>query len=71
MVNPRPFLIGAVRIVFLTGICFSVAMTSAVAQDSNTPGATAVADGGATFRPDLAFDVVFDQAVRRYGYHIL
>ena len=58
MVNPRPFLIGAVRIVFLTGISISVAIISAVAQDGNTLGAAAVADGGATFRPDLAFDVV-------------
>ena len=63
MVNPRPFLIGAGRIVFLTGISISVAITSAVAQAGNTPNATAVADGeDATVRADLAFDVVSMQA---------
>jgi len=58
MVNPRPFLIGAGRIVFLTGISISVAITSAVAQAGNTPSATAVADGDATVRAGLAIDVV-------------
>ena len=58
MVNPRPFLIGAGRIVFLIGISISVAITSAVAQTGNTPSATAVADGDATVSADPAFDVV-------------
>jgi hypothetical protein len=54
MVNPRPFLIDAGRIVFLIGISISVAVTSVVAQAGNTPGATSVADGDATVPPDLA-----------------
>jgi len=70
MANPRPFLIGAGRIVFLTGISISVAITSAVAQAGNTPSATAVADGDATVRADLAFDVVSIRPAPRYGFHV-
>ena len=58
MVNPRPFLIGVGRIALLSGISISAAIFSALAQDGSTPGAAGVADGGATLRPDLAFDVV-------------
>lgn len=58
MLNPRSFLLEATRTILLNGISIFVAVTSVVAQASNTPAANASAGRDATVRAHLAFDVV-------------
>ena len=54
----RRILLNAGRTIFLIGISISVAVTSGVSQAGNTPASKAAADGDATVRSDLVFDVV-------------
>jgi len=58
MLNPLLFWLNAARTIFLIGVSIFLAVTSVVAQDSNTSAAKASADGDTTVRADLAFDVV-------------